>query len=200
MKHVAAAMNLPATFDALIYVDQTSPSVSLLSSAAAGDMLGVPAASPQAEPTNGGFEDGQAGWSAISAGSRDFRMRSDTAVHGDGAASLAVLATVAAPSGYGGAVQTVAGPPYRGKHIRLAGRLRTDAPDRRAGLWMRVDAPEHHVAYRDTLSEPIAAGGEWVARAIELDVPDNAVRVAYGMLLDGPGEAWLDDVTVETLP
>jgi hypothetical protein len=58
-----------------------------------------------------------------------------------------------------------------------------------AYLWVRVA--------RNTADSPITAP-EWREYELEVDVPDDAESVWYGIVVVGPGPAWVDTVRLRT--
>jgi hypothetical protein len=63
---------------------------------------------------------------------------------------------------------------------------------------MRVDGPDGETMSFDNMgSRPITGTTEWRQYRIVLDVPETADLIALGVLLQGPGRVWIDDVEVE---
>ncbi len=69
-----------------------------------------------------------------------------------------------------------------------------------AGLWMRVDDKDSNVLAFDNMhSREITGTSAFTRYSVVLDVSDKALQIAYGALLAGNGEAWVDDVTFEVV-
>jgi hypothetical protein len=91
-------------------------------------------------------------------------------------------------------------PAFAGKRVRFRGWVRTDSLDSWAGLWMRVDRPSNQSgAFDNMANRPIQGTTSWAQYDVVLDVAADAVDVAFGVLVSGNGEAWLDGVDVEVV-
>jgi hypothetical protein len=102
--------------------------------------------------------------------------------------------------GFGTLMQQIRADGYRGKHVRFAARTKTRDVDGRATLWLRVDGPGN-VEVLDNMSTPkryLQGSNDWVENTLVLDVPDGAVAISYGVLLQGNGKVWLDEVKLES--
>lgn len=87
----------------------------------------------------------------------------------------------------------------RGHRIRLAGWARTrEVTGWWAGMWCRVDGPEHVAWGRaNTFDRGLVGTTDWTQVALEIAVPPSAVEVTFGAVVVGTGELWLDDVALE---
>jgi hypothetical protein len=48
-------------------------------------------------------------------------------------------------------------------------------------------------------NRPLSGDSEWLRQAVVLDLPAASVGVAFGVLLAGPGDVWIDDVVLEVV-
>lgn len=105
------------------------------------------------------------------------------------------------PKGFRAVTQLIKADGYRGKRVRLTGYLKTrDVPGAGAGLWLRVDGPEAKLLAMDNMrTRPLLGITDWSQHAVVLDVPESAVRLAFGMLLDGTGQVWGDDLALDVV-
>ncbi len=104
--------------------------------------------------------------------------------------------------GFGTLMQAFAATNYRGKRVRLSGYVKSQDVARVAGLWMRVDGkgePAKMLAFDNMGDRPIKGTTDWQRYQVVLDVPDSAVDIVFGMLLNGPGEVWLNDTDIEVV-
>lgn len=87
----------------------------------------------------------------------------------------------------------------RGHVIRLAGWARTrEVTGTRAGMWARVDGPEHAVYGRaNTFARSLSGTSDWTRISLEIAVPPSAIEVSFGAMVTGAGVLWLDDVALE---
>jgi len=150
------------------------------------------------------FEAGMAGWFLAGNKPQDYRIGSDaTAPHG-GTASGYLQATSDPLGGFGTLMQTAKADPYRGTRVRMSGWAKADGVADWAGLWMRVDGPDtgktqRSLSFDNMQNRPIKGTSDWTRYEIVLDVPPASIEIAFGILLQGVGEVWLDDVQFATV-
>ena len=143
------------------------------------------------------------GW--ILAGSKPANY--DTGVDRDtvyNAKPSAFLKAKADQDGFGTLMQQFSADPYIGKRVRFSANVKSDNVARWAGLWMRVDGkdtdPSHaSLAFDNMQNRPITGTTGWKHYDVVLDVSKGATGVFLGILLDGPGQVWLNDVKVEVV-
>jgi hypothetical protein len=140
------------------------------------------------------------GW--FHAGNRpnDYKMSVDRQIVHRGKASASLQSTVQETSGFGTLMQTFKAEAYRGKRVRMSGYVRAKAVSDWAGLWMRVDGPKSEPLAFDNMQErPVKGDANWTRYEIVLDVPDHATEIAFGLLLTGNGQVWMDDLKFEVV-
>jgi len=86
---------------------------------------------------------------------------------------------------------------FRGKRIELSAWVRADRVTGWSGLWMRIDGVEETMPFDNMQNRPIRGTHDWTRHSIVLDVPQSSHTIVYGILLDGAGKVWLDDVELE---
>jgi hypothetical protein len=91
------------------------------------------------------------------------------------------------------------GADYRGKRMRFSAFVKSIDVQDWAGLWMRVDGPAVNgnvkaLAFDNMQQRPITGTRDWVRCAVVLDVAEDADKIAFGVLLHGPGAVWINDV------
>ncbi|HYM59878.1 MAG TPA: S41 family peptidase, partial [Thermoanaerobaculia bacterium] len=106
-----------------------------------------------------------------------------------------------APREFGNVMQVLDATPYRGKRLRYRAAVRTDIPQDGgyAGLWLRVDRPEHRIGFFDNMQGRPITEKDWRVYEIVADIDEDAERINFGMMLIGEGKAWLDDVSLADL-
>ena len=133
-------------------------------------------------------------WSASSNHPQDYEMGVGHTVSHGGRASGYIKSKVSDPAGYGTLMQVFAADEYRGKRLRLSGYIKVENVTGWAGLWMRVDGPENEAPSSDDMqSRPVTGTTGWEEFEIILDVPQDSVKFAFGVLLEGAGQVWVDD-------
>jgi hypothetical protein len=142
-----------------------------------------------------------AGW--IRAGSRpaDYEMAVDPAGGRTAAAAFIRARGPNPPDGFGTLMQTFQGTEYYGKRLRFSGYVRAANISNWAGLWMRVDGPPGRpaLAFDNMHNRPIKGTSDWRRYEIVLDVPAATSSISFGILLSGPGQAWIDDLQFEVV-
>ena len=142
------------------------------------------------------------GW--IMSGSRpaDYQSAVDSQVVYNGRPSAYLR--YASPNGPGGGgfgtlMQSFGANDYIGQRVRFSGFVKSEAVQNWAGLWMRVDFATKTLSFDNMQNRPIKGTTDWQRYEVVLDVPDSAVGIAFGILLDGPGEVWLNSVQFDVV-
>jgi hypothetical protein len=90
---------------------------------------------------------------------------------------------------------------YLGKRVRMSAWVKTANVTGWAGLWLRVDgaagAGGASLAFDNMGKRPIKGTTDWTRYEVVLDVAPSAKDLAFGLLLDGPGQTWLNDLRFE---
>lgn len=134
------------------------------------------------------------GWFLAGSDPGDYEVGTDAKVARGGSRS-GFIASRPHPRGFGTLMQTFRADRYRDARLRLSACIQADAVERWAGLWMRVDGPdEQTLAFDNMQDRPISGTCDWRMYQIVLDVPQDAEAIAFGVLLEGPGRVWVDDV------
>jgi hypothetical protein len=89
---------------------------------------------------------------------------------------------------------------YLGKRVRLSAYVKSKDIADWAGVWFRVDDPQvKPLAFDNMQNRPIKGTSDWKKYEIVLDIPQEAVNLAFGILLQGKGQAWIDDIKFESV-
>ncbi|GAB3267363.1 hypothetical protein [Chitinimonas naiadis] len=89
---------------------------------------------------------------------------------------------------------------YAGKRVRLSGWLRYRNVTGWTGLWMRADSPDKFgSAFYNSQDLHLHGSRDWTEYSVVLDIPAQAERLTYGVLLDGQGQVWLDRMRFEVV-
>ncbi len=159
---------------------------------------------------NPGPESGQPvpGWSFATEGSgiprnqdpAGFATGVDREVAHGGHPSVSIRSIVE-KDGFRAVTQLIKADAYRGKRVRLTGYLKTRDVRWHAGVWLRVDGPDAKLLAFDNMSDrPVLGTADWSQHAVVLDVPEAALRLAFGVLLHSPtGQVWARELK-ESLP
>ncbi|MDX8348259.1 glyoxalase superfamily protein [Cognatiyoonia sp. IB215446] len=98
-------------------------------------------------------------------------------------------------TGFATLMQSFDAKAYQGKRVRLVGDLSCADTDGLATMWMRVDSAERGGIRFDNMlnrqeNGPLIGTQDWTRRAIVLDVPVDAEKIAFGFMLEGRGQCW----------
>ena len=140
------------------------------------------------------------GWFPAGSRPKDYEMTVDRTVVHSGNASASLKSAVSAPGGFGTLMQTFKADAYCGKRVRMSGYARAQDVKDSAGLWMRVDGPSSKLLAFDNMQDrPLKGTSDWKKCEIVLDVPESAQDIAFGLLLTGAGQVWMDDLSFEVV-
>jgi hypothetical protein len=88
--------------------------------------------------------------------------------------------------------QSIDATPYRGRVLRLRGKLRT-ARHARGQLWLRVDRADARGFFDNMARHPIVSA-TWAPAEIVGTVSEEATRIAFGAVMTSAGTTWYDDL------
>ena len=105
-------------------------------------------------------------------------------------ASIQILRCTGDPEGGFGTVMTnIDAADYRGRRVRCSAEVSAEGVTEWSGLWMRVDGKEEGdmLGFDNMHDRPLEGTFDWRPVDVVLDVPSEAERLAFGLLLAGPG-------------
>lgn len=195
-------------------MNSVTPSIILLAALAAGlaacgardpRTAGAPATPAPATPgapgliVNGGFEGADhEPWTKIVHATPDaYTFEIDRSVAAAGSASMRISGDGSEP--WGGIVQTVSPGHAEGGRLRLSAMARGNGMP--GGVQLMVtfrDGPMSDPVERDLAD--LGADFDWRSIELDFDVPAGVSRVEVGLLLQGPGTLWLDEIDLRPAP
>jgi len=137
------------------------------------------------------------GWHIAGTKPAEYEAGVDAGQARQGHASAFLKSKRPSVDGFGTLMQSVDAEQYQGNTVRLSGLVKSEEVTRWAGLWMRIDKGTEQLALDNMQSRPIKGTTGWQRYYVVLDVPKDATRIAFGILLDGPGEVWLNSTKFE---
>ncbi len=101
---------------------------------------------------------------------------------------------------FGMIAQLIDAKPLQGQQIRLRGQVKSvvEGSGNQAQLWLRVDLPEQELGFFDNMQDRPITNDQWQEYAIVGRVDENASKIVFGGLLMGTGDAWFDDLLLES--
>ncbi|MBU7012073.1 MAG: erythromycin esterase family protein [Theionarchaea archaeon] len=187
---------LTHVFDVIIYFEDTSPS-QLLTFSTDEEESAVPEPADLARLTNAGFENGTSDWLLTGSNPEDYKIDTDETVVYSGEASGCIMSIGDGAQGFGTLMQTFRADEYRGHQVRMSAYVKTERVTGWAGLWMRVDGPKGVLSFDNMGDRPIRGDTEWTLYEVVLDVPEESINISFGVLMEGPGQVWVDDFQFE---
>jgi hypothetical protein len=103
--------------------------------------------------------------------------------------------------GFGTLMQQCVPDKYLGKKIKMTAFVKTENITNWSGLWLRVDqnGSNQPLSFDNMGDRPIKGTTNWTKYEIVLDVPNTASLIAYGALINGTGQIWVDNITFEII-
>jgi hypothetical protein len=99
------------------------------------------------------------------------------------------------PLGMGSLTHAEGAESWRGRRVEVAAELRPGSIGGWAGLWMRVDGAEGKVlAFDNMQNRPLRGTSGYAWYSVVLDVPAEAERISFGVLLHGPGAVFIREL------
>lgn len=104
------------------------------------------------------------------------------------------------PFGMGSLTHAESAEGWRGSRVELKAELRAGRIDGWAGLWMRIDGPEGKVlAFDNMQNRPLRGTSSFAWYSVVLDVPKDAEKLTFGVLLHGPGAVFIRELQFEAV-
>lgn len=114
--------------------------------------------------------------------------------------NVGYLKSVKEANGFGTVMQSFIPTDYLGKRVRLTGYIKSKDVKDWAGMWFRIDGEDKNPLGFDNMQKRAIKGStNWKKYEIVLDAPENSKAFAFGVLLAGTGEVWLDDLKFEVV-
>ncbi len=103
--------------------------------------------------------------------------------------------------GFGTLMQSCDAKNYLGKKIKLSAFIKSENVANRAGMWLRVDSKfaKKYLSFDNMSDRPIKGDTDWIKYEIVLNVPLESSDLNYGVLLNGTGKVWFDQLSIEII-
>lgn len=126
-------------------------------------------------------------------------MEIDTIIKYGGKGSGCIHCVKEEITGFGTLMQMFQAKDYKGKMVKMSVYIRSEDVAS-GGLFFRVDGAEYMLSFANTQDEPIQGTNDWKLYNLTLPVPDDAVNIAFGSMLNGKGKLWADNYQFEIVP
>jgi hypothetical protein len=126
-----------------------------------------------------------------------YRAEVDRTVSHSGEASVRLFSVEPSADGTASLGQRLDASDFAGARVRLSGWVRTRGVSGWSALWLRVSGERRVLAFDNMQHRGLRGDTEWTRLEVVLDAPKESVRLLYGLSLQGPGSAWLDDLSLE---
>jgi hypothetical protein len=103
-------------------------------------------------------------------------------------------------TGFGTLMQDCSEKNFKGKRIKMTGYVQSFGSETTlASMWIRVDDLDKRIIaeFDNMMDRPIIGTKLWTKCVIVFDVPESPCVVNYGLILDGTGKAWIDNISFE---
>lgn len=140
------------------------------------------------------------GWSLTGSKPDAYEIRCDDVFTDCAIPILRTKALSSEPYGMGSLTHSESALPWRGTRVELKAELRTGRVDGWAGLWMRIDGPDGKtLAFDNMQNRPLRGTSSFQWYSVVLDVPADAERVSFGVLLHGPGAVFIRELRFDAV-
>lgn len=103
--------------------------------------------------------------------------------------------------GFGTLMQSCSAKNYLGKKIKLSAYVKSQNVAGWSGLWLRVnsDNAKKPLSFDNMYNRSIKGTNDWKKYEIILDVPLESSKLSYGLLINGTGKVWFDQLNIEII-
>lgn len=140
------------------------------------------------------------GWSLTGSRPDAYQVRCDDVFSTCSIPILRTRGDVREPLGMGSLTHVEGATRWRGMRLRVRAELKVGRVDGWAGLWMRVDGPRGEALAFDNMQDrPLRGTSVFAWYSVVLDVPQEAERLSFGVLLHGPGAVFIRELQLDAV-
>ena len=141
------------------------------------------------------------GWWNAGSALVSYNFGIDKEIRADGDNSAYIKSVDKEIDGFATLMQSCNAVPFKGKKIKMIGYAKSENIGGWAGFWLRIDGEdkEEALGFDNMAERPIEGTNDWAKYEIIMEVPDNSVSLAYGLLLYGTGKIWFDNITFQEI-
>ncbi|MCC6981546.1 MAG: hypothetical protein IT343_24705 [Candidatus Melainabacteria bacterium] len=143
------------------------------------------------------------GWLYCATEESNYETFTDRNENHSGKSCGTLRSVVANPKPFGNLMQMIKATDYVGKRLRMSAWVKTKLKSGTGQLWLRIDPDgakgEAQAAgcFDNMDDRPIRGNTDWTKYELVVQLRPNSTDIAFGLMLIGKGQVWLDDVTFE---
>ena len=138
------------------------------------------------------------GWFVAGSKPTEYEAGQDKSVFQNGQISAFLKSKEPKNNEFGTLMQYISSENYIGKRLRMTGYIKSESVEGWSGMWMRVDGENGKQLGFDNMQERAIKGTtDWKKYEIVLDVTPGSKGLGYGILLNGKGKVWFDNIKIE---
>jgi hypothetical protein len=103
-------------------------------------------------------------------------------------------------TGFGTLMQSCSEKNFKGERVKMTGYIQSFGSETTlTTMWIRVDDFDKRITadFDNMMDRPIIGTKLWTKCEIVFDVPDSPCVINYGLILEGNGKAWIDNISFE---
>lgn len=106
--------------------------------------------------------------------------------------------------GFGTYVSEMPATRFAGKKLRMTGYVKTNEAKTLGGFLIITDgsfpaSDKMKVTNNDDDKKQTIWSPEWIKTELEVEIPADAINIQYGVLLEGNGQIWFDEISFEII-
>ena len=141
------------------------------------------------------------GWFKAGNSPKSYKIGLDNSIFQNGEKSAFIESTESDINGFGTLMQTCSAKEYLGKKVKMSGFIKTENISNWVGMWLRIDSKKNSdMKYFDNMRDRQIKGTiNWTKYEIILDIPTNSNSMNFGVLINGTGKVWFDNLSFEVV-
>ncbi len=146
--------------------------------------------------------DAPKGWIYAATRLSDYEAATDLNEKHSGTRCATLKSVVVEPKPFGNLMQYISAKNYAGKRLRMSAWVKSKVESGTAQLWIRIDGDwktsSSEAGCFDNMGDrPIVGVTDWKKYDLVVQLPVRSTGIAFGLMLIGKGQVWLDDVSLE---
>ena len=138
------------------------------------------------------------GWFLTGSNPKSYTIGLDKVTYKTNNSSAFITSKKNAVKGFGTLMQSCSATNYLGKRVKMTAYIKTENVSDWTGMWLRVDSNQKKAINFDNMEKrALTNDNDWTKCEIVLDIPAESARLNYGVLLNGTGKVWFDNIQFE---